>query len=281
MRIRASRLGSVGDPAMSDLEFQRALSPDQMREALSLLDGTARAKRRNVQVGDSNPVEDVGSGVDQAGATIASPNRLPAAEDAQQRNKRLSPVLAFYGLGIAAAAALTVLSWSERTLKPPGLPAIAGEQLPNPQPAQLVKGAPPALPVVDPTSDRDSHGSERRQSKPGVASAPLVDQGNGGDDQAAIRGPSNRASAAPHPAHAATVGAMATNQVWWDERASRKPKGVWWRTSAVRVAAAKRRFWRRHWQPLTEITGGECFHPACATGYRRRVFYDPPRYVTQ
>jgi hypothetical protein len=265
---------------MSDLEFQRALSPDQMREALSLLDGTARAKRRNVQVGDSNPVEDVGSGVDQAGTTIASPNRLPAAEDAQQRNRRLSPVLAFYGLGIAAAAALTVLSWSERTLKPPGLPAIAGEQLPNPQPAQLVKGAPPALPVVDPTSDRDSHGSERRQSKPGVASAPPVDQGNGGDDQAAIRGPSNRASAAPHPAHAATVGAMATNQVWWDERASRKPKGVWWRTSAVRVAAAKRRFWRRHWQPLTEITGGECFHPACATGYRQRVFYDPPRYVT-
>jgi len=65
---------------MSDLEFQRALSPDQMREALSLLDGTARAKRRNVQVGDSNPVEDVGSGVDQAGATIASPNRLPAAK---------------------------------------------------------------------------------------------------------------------------------------------------------------------------------------------------------
>jgi hypothetical protein len=281
VRSRASRLGSVGDPAMSDLEFRRALSPDQMREALSLLDGAARAKRPNEQVGDSNSVADVGSGVDQGGTTIASPNRLPAAEDARQRNKQLSPVLAFYGLGFAAAAALMVLSWSESALKPPGLPGIAGEQHPNPQPAQLVKSAPPELLVVDPTSDRSSLGSERRHSKPGVANAPLVDQANDGDDQAAARGPSNRASATPHPAHAATVGAIATNQAWWDERASRKPKEVWWRTSAVRVAAAKKRFWRRHWQPLTEINGGECFHPTCAIRYRQRVFYEPPRYVTQ
>ena len=280
MRIRASRLGSVGDLAMSDLEFRRALSPDQMREALSLVDGAARAKRRNVQAGGSNSVEDVGSGVDQASATIASPNRLPAAEDAQQRNKQLNLVLAFYGLGFAAAAALTVLSWSERAFKPP-LPGIAGEQVPNPQPGQFVKGAPPALLVVDPTSDRSSHGSERRHSKPAVASAPPVDQANDGDDQAAVRGPSNGASAPPHPAHAATVGAIATNQAWWDERASRKPKEVWWRTPAVRVAAAKKRFWRRHWQPLTEINGGECFHAACATRYRQRIFYEPPRYVTQ
>ena len=82
MRIRASRLGSVGDPAMSDLEFQRALTPDQMREALSLLDGAARAKLRNVRVGDLNPAEEVGPGADHASTTTAPPNRLLAAEDA-------------------------------------------------------------------------------------------------------------------------------------------------------------------------------------------------------
>jgi hypothetical protein len=37
---------------MSELEFQRELTPDQMHEALSLLDGTARAKNRNLQVED-------------------------------------------------------------------------------------------------------------------------------------------------------------------------------------------------------------------------------------
>jgi hypothetical protein len=266
---------------MSDLEFQRALSPDQIREALSLLDGAARAKRPNVQVEHSNSVEDIGSGVDEAGTTIPSPNRLPAAEDARQSNKPLSPVLAFYGLGLAAAAALTVLSWSESALKPPGPPEIAGEQRPNPQPAQLAKSAPPERLVVDPTSDRSSLGLERRHSKPGVASAPPVDQANDGNDQAAVTGPSDRASATPHPAHAATVGELATNQAGWDEPASRKPREVWWRTPAVRAAAAKKRFWRRHWHPVAEINSGECFLPACATRYRQRVFYDPPRYVTQ
>ena len=42
-----------------------------MREALSLLDGAARAKLRNVQVGGLNPAEEVGPGADHASATTA------------------------------------------------------------------------------------------------------------------------------------------------------------------------------------------------------------------
>src|SRR5438270_13015927 len=145
MRIRASRLGSVADPAMSDLEFQRALSPDQMREALSLLDGAGRAKLRNVQAGDLSPAKEVGSGADQASTTTATPNRLPAAEDAHQRRKHLNPVLGFYVFGIAAAAVLTLLSWIERAPTHPALPGIAGEQVPNPQPAALAKSPSPLL----------------------------------------------------------------------------------------------------------------------------------------
>src|ERR1700739_4020876 len=107
---------------MSDLEFQRALSPDQMREALSLLDGAGRPKLRNVQVGGSSPAEEVASGTDQgASTTTAAPNPVPAAENAHQRRKHLNLVFAFYGLGIAAAAALALLSWSERALAPPAL----------------------------------------------------------------------------------------------------------------------------------------------------------------
>jgi hypothetical protein len=252
-----------------------------MREALSLLDGTARAKLRNVQVGDLNPAEEVGPGADQASTTSAAPNRLPAAEDAHQRGKHLNLVLAFYGVGIAAAAALTLLSWSERALTPPGLPGIADEQLPNPQPAQLVKSASPALPVVNSTSDRSSHGSEGRRSKPEVESATPVDQANGGDDQAAVKGTTNSATAIPYAGQAATVNAHPAMQAWWDERASRKPKEALWHARAVRVAEAKKRFWRRHWQARAEINRRECFFFACLPWQTQRIVYQPPRNVTQ
>ena len=81
-----------------------------MREALSLLDGAARAKLRNAQVGDLDPAEEVGPGADHASTTTAAPNRLLAAEDAHQRRKHPNLVLVFYGLGITAAAALTLAS---------------------------------------------------------------------------------------------------------------------------------------------------------------------------
>src|SRR3984893_6299814 len=237
---------------MSDLEFQRALTPDQMREALSLLDAAARAKLRNVQVEDSNPAEEVRPGSDHASTTTATPNRLLAAEDAHQRKKHLNLVLVFYGLGIATTAALTLSSWSERALIPSGLPGIAGEELPNPRPAQLVDSASPALLVVNPTSDRNPHGSEERRSNPEVASATTVHQANGGDDQTAVKSATNRASATPDAAQTATVTAIATSPAWWDEPASLRPKEVWWRTSAAR-GAAKERIWRRRLASFLDI----------------------------
>jgi len=258
---------------MSDLEFQRALSPDQMREALSLLDGAARAKLRNVQVEDSNPAEEVRPGSDHASTTTATPNRLLAAEDAHQRRKHLNLVLVFYGLGIAAAAALTLLSWSERLLTPSGRPGIAGEQLQNPQPARLVNNASPALPVANPTSDQNPDGS--------VASATTVPQPNGGHDQTAETGRIKRASAIPNAAQTATNTAFATNPAWWDERASLRSNEVWGHTSAVRATAGKKRSWRRRWLPFAEINGGGCLHAACPPWQKQRALYEPPRHVTQ
>jgi hypothetical protein len=249
---------------MSDLEFQRTLSPDQMREALSLLDGAGRAKLRDVQDGDLSPAEEVGSGADQASTTTATPNRLPAAEDAHQRRKHLNPVLTFYGLGIAAAAALTLLSWSERAPTPPALPGIAGEQLPNPQPAQLAKSPSPALAANAPP-DQSSGGAERRPSKPEVAGSSHVGHADRDDDQAAVKDAANSTNAIPYA---------------WDERASRKPKEARRHTRAVRVAEAKKRFWRPHWQARAEISRA-CFFFVCFPWQTQRIVYQPSRNVTQ
>jgi hypothetical protein len=250
---------------MSDLEFQRALSRDQMREALSLLDGAARAKLRNVQVGGSSPAEEVASGTDQASTASATPNRLPAAEDGHQRRKHLNPVFAFYGLGIAAAAALTLLSWSERALAPPALPGIAGEQLPNPQPAQLVKSPSPALAANAPP-DQSSGGAERQPLKPEAAGSSHVGHGDRDDDQTAVKDAANSTNAIPYA---------------WDERPSQKPKEAWRHARAVQIAEARRRFWRRHWQARAEINRRECFFFVCLPWQTQRIVYQPPRNVTQ
>jgi hypothetical protein len=249
---------------MSDLEFQRALSPDQMREALSLLDDGARANLRNTQVGDSSPAEEVGSGADPASTTSATPNRLPSAEDAPQRRKHLNPVLAFYGLGIAAAAALTLLSWSERALTPPALPGIAGEQRPNPPPAQPAESTSPVLATHAPP-DQSSGGAERRPLKPEAAGSSDVGHGNRDDDQAAVKDAANSANAIPYA---------------WNEPASPKPKEARRHTRAVRVAEAKKRFWRPHWQARTEISRA-CFLFVCLPWQTQRIVYQPPRNVTQ
>jgi hypothetical protein len=72
---------------MSDLEFQRELSPDQLREALSLLDRAASMKPQNLQVGDLSSAEEGDPGADEACATLATQDRLPAVEDLQQRDE--------------------------------------------------------------------------------------------------------------------------------------------------------------------------------------------------
>jgi len=64
-------LGSGGDAAMSDLEFQRELSPEQIREALSLLDGTAGAQNQNVGIEDLRPAEEVNPEPDHSSTTMA------------------------------------------------------------------------------------------------------------------------------------------------------------------------------------------------------------------
>ncbi len=142
----------------------------------------------------------------------------------------------------------------------PGLP-IAGEQLPNPQPAQLVKSASPALAANAPP-EQSSGGAERRPLKSEVA-------GSGGQadrdhDQAAVKDPANNANAIPYA---------------WDEQASPKPKEAWWHARAVRVAEAKKRFWRRHLQARVEINRGECFFFVCLPWQTQRIVYQPPRYV--
>ena len=179
-----------------------------MREALSLLDGGAREKLRNVQVGGSSPAKEGGSGADQASTASAAPNRLPAAENAHQRRKHLNPVVAFYGLGIAAAAALTLLSWSDRALAPPALPGIAGEQLPNPQPAQLVKSPSPAL-AANVLTRPEFRWSRATALKPEAAGSSHVGHGDRDDDQTAVKDAANSTNAIPYA---------------WDERPSQKPR---------------------------------------------------------
>ena len=123
---------------MSDLEFQRELSPEQIREALSLLDSTAGAQNQNLRIGDLSPAEEVNLEPDQSSTTMATQDRPPAAEDPQQRKKHLNLAVAFFGIGIVAAGALALLSWRERVPPPPML-GIAHEQPPKQSAAPAAK----------------------------------------------------------------------------------------------------------------------------------------------
>jgi hypothetical protein len=244
---------------MSDLEFKRELSPDQLREALSLLDRAAGAKPQNLQVGDLSSAEGGDPGADQASTTMATQGRLPAIEDHQQRTKHLNLVAAaFCGIGIAATATLALLSWSDRAPTSPSISEIAHEQLSDQPPGQLVKSASSALPVAISPPDQSPGGSERRPATPEVTGS--VGYSNRDDDQPAVKGAANTASAIPYAAQTATATSLATAPAWWNERASRKPKGAWLHARAGRVAAAKQRSSRRHWQARAEI---KCFLFVC------------------
>src|ERR1700739_4976362 len=98
---------------MNDLEFQRELSPEQMREALSLLDSTAGAQNQTVQIEDLRPAEEVNPEPDQSSTTMPTQDRPSAVEDPQQRRKHLNLAVPFFGIGIAAAGALALWSWWE------------------------------------------------------------------------------------------------------------------------------------------------------------------------
>ena len=173
---------------MSDLEFKRELSPDQLRDALSLLDRAAGAKPENLQVGDLSSAEGGDPGADQASTTMATQGQLLAIEDLQQRAKHLNLVAAaFFGLAIAATATLALLSWSERAPTPPSVSEIAHERLSNQPPGQSASSA---LPVAIPPLNQSPGGSERRPSTPEVPGS--VGYPNRDNDQPAVRGAANR-----------------------------------------------------------------------------------------
>ena len=137
-------MGRAGEPAMSDLEFRRELSPEQIREALSLLDSTAGAQNQNSRIGDLSPAEEVNLEPDPSSTTMATEDRPPAAEDPQQRKKHLNVAVVFFGIGIAAAGALALLSWRE-SVPPPPMLGIAHEQPPTQSAAPAVTPAPASL----------------------------------------------------------------------------------------------------------------------------------------
>ena len=152
---------------------------------------------------------------------------------------------------------------------------------------QPAKSSPPALlPVVNPPPDQSPVGSERRPSKPEVAGLSPVGYPNRDDNQTAIREAANSANTIPHAAQTATVTPIAESQAWQDERASRKSKEALWHARAVRVAAAKSRIWRLHWQARAEdewcivacrrANGEWCFF-GCRAWRAQPVFYNVTR----
>jgi hypothetical protein len=263
---------------MSDLEFQRELSPEQIREALSLLDSTAGAQNQNLRIGDSRPAEEVNPDADQCDTTMAAQDRPLATEDPQPRKKHLNLAMALYGIGVAAVGALALLSWPESAPPPPML-GIAGEQLPKPLSAPAAKSNSPAPPVAEPPPDQSPGGAERQPSTPELAGL-----------SGAVRDAANSDSAIPPVARAATNQITGTSQAQWNERASQRPEHTRWHARAVRVAAAKERFSRLHWQARAEdewcivacrrANGEWCFF-GCRTWRTQPVFYEPPRNVTR
>jgi hypothetical protein len=97
-------LRSAGDATLSDLEFQRKLSPEQMREALSLLDSTTGTQNQTVQIEDLRPAEEVNPEPDRSSTTMPTQDRPPAAEDPQQRGKHLNLAVAFLVLALRPSA---------------------------------------------------------------------------------------------------------------------------------------------------------------------------------
>jgi hypothetical protein len=266
---------------MGDVEFQRGLNPEQMREAIFLLDHGADARNQSLQGGDLSPAEEVIPETVQSSATTATQNRQPAAEDPQQYKRHLSSAIGFYGLGIAAVGALTLLSWSESAPPPSPPPGSAQEQLPNQPPAPPTKSTTRTLAVAFPASEQGPGGSERRPSTQQVKASSPIAASNRDDDQvtAKIAGNSDRAISDATPS--AAIPAIAARQARWHEWASQKPGPAWWHARAVRLAAANKRFWRRHWQARAEIHGDYCSFLCLLWRAQHSVVYEPPRNVTQ
>jgi hypothetical protein len=237
---RTTSLRFAGDATLSDLEFQRELSPEQMREALSLLDSTARTQNQTVQMEDFHPAEKVNPEPDQSSTTMPTQDRPPAAEDPQRRRKHLNLAVAFFGISIAVAGALAHSAWRESVPLPP-TQRIAQEQFSKQSAAAAAKSEAPALPVAEPPPDQSAGGSERQP--PTLELAGL----NG-----AVRDAVNSDIAIPPVVPLATDHTTSTSRSRWNERLSRRPEHTSRHARAVRVAATKKRIWRLHWQARAE-----------------------------
>ena len=247
---------------MSDLEFQHELSPDQLSEALSLLENTAGAKPRELHSG-----EEANSKPDQADASVAEQDRFPIAQDPKQRPKHLNQAaLRFCGLGIAAAAALTVLSWSESMPVPPSGQRIVYEQLPNELRAPLVMDASAARPASNSSSDGSPGGSERQPSEPTAAATGPGDRLNRDDARTAVQDAANSPEAASDVAETVTPAVISKGTSQRHERRGQKPKEARRRPRIVRVA---------------KIDRSECPLFACLVWQPQHVFYEPPRNAIQ
>ena len=259
---------------MSDLEFQRELSPEQMREALSLLGNTAGTQNQTVQIEDLRPAEEVNPEHDQSSTTMPTQDRPLATEDPQQHRKHLNLAVAFFGIGIAAAGALALWSWQESVPLPP-TPRIAQEQFSKQSAAPAAKSDSPALPVAEPPPDQSPGGSERQSPTPELA-------GLNGAERDAV----NSDSAIPPVVPSATDHATSTSRARWNERVSRRPEHTSRHARAVRVAAAKKPNWRLHWQARAEdewcivacrrANGEWCFF-GCRAWRAQPVFYNVTR----
>ena len=169
------------------------------------------------------------------------------------------------------------MSLSESVLPPP-MPGIAHEQPPEQSVAPPAKSASSLLPVAKPPPDQSPGGSERQPWTPELAGL-----------SGAVGDAANNDSAIPPVARSATDQATGTSQPRWNERVSRRPEHTR-HARAVRVAAAKKRFWQLHWQARAEdewcivacrrADGEWCFF-GCRTWRAQPVFYERPRNVTQ
>ena len=244
-------MGSIcGDATLSDLEFQRELSPEQIREALSLLDGAVGAQSQMGQIEDLRPAEEINPEPDQS-STTPTQDQPPAAEDPRQRTKHLRSAAAFFGIGIVAAGALALLSWRESVpLSPkPGIaqvqlspaPGIAQVQVSKPSVAPAAKSDSPASPVAEPPPDQNPGASERQPLPLELASL-----------SGAGRDAVNNDNAIPSVVPSATDHVTSPSRARSNERLNRRPEHTSRYARAVRMAAAKKRIWRLHREARAE-----------------------------
>src|SRR5262249_16336821 len=211
-----------------------------MREALSLLDSTAGTQNQTMQIEDLRPAEEVNPEPDQSSTTMPTQDRPPAAEDPQQRRKHLNSAVAFFGIGIAAAGVLALWSWQESVPLPP-TSRIAQDQFSKQSAAPAAKSDSPALPVAEPPPDQSPGGSERQPP-----TSELIGL------KSAVRDAVNSDSAIVPVVPPGADQGTSRRRARWNERVSRRPEHTLWHARAVRVAKAKKRIWRLHWQARAE-----------------------------